>query len=476
MAKDRGAGSQIFAPFRALGHITDDVPFFVQQKGTADFVTVAIDKTFQIFNCAKLNIVCVGPQLPKRVAAVAAEGDLTFVASGNDVLAFKRSTLVHTLRGHSGTVRLLLTFGAHVLSVGDDRRLIAWDVAGESEVASVELGSKFTPSCILHPATYLNKVVLGSREGPLQLWNVRSCKLVYSFAGWGVEVRCMEQSPAVDVVGVGLADGRAVVHNLKADQTLMSFTQAEGPVTSLSFRTDGQAVLATGTTAGGVHLWDLEKRRLLASMKECHDAAVACVRFLNGEPVLLTSGADNALRMWLFDQADGTGRPLRGRSGHSAPPTRLRYYGTDSYNLLSAGLDRSFRLFCTIQESQSCELSQGRVAKKARIAQVPKEELKLPPVVAFDACSLRERDWANIVTAHEGHPAAYTWRWETKALGQHRLPTTDGTPVKCVALSTCGNFAYVGSAGGVIDRYNLQSGIHRATYKRARRFGGVGRG
>ena len=54
-----------------------------------------------------------------------------------------------------------------------------------------------------HPATYLNKVVLGSRQGRLQLWNVRSRALVYEFAGWGSGVTCIEQSTAVDVVAVG---------------------------------------------------------------------------------------------------------------------------------------------------------------------------------------------------------------------------------------------------------------------------------
>ena len=29
-----------------------------------------------------------------------------------------------------------------------------------------------------HPSTYLNKILLGSRQGQLQLWNIRTCKLV----------------------------------------------------------------------------------------------------------------------------------------------------------------------------------------------------------------------------------------------------------------------------------------------------------
>jgi hypothetical protein len=35
-----------------------------------------------------------------------------------------------------------------------------------------------------------------------------------------------------------------------------------------------------------------------------------------------------------------------------------------------------------------------------------------------------------------------------------------------VAVSCCGNFALVGNDAGRVDRYNLQSGIHRGTYWR----------
>ena len=45
------------------------------------------------------------------------------------------------------------------------------------------------------------------------------------------------QSPAVDVMGVGLSSGRILLHDIRADKTLMSFSQDWGPVTTLSFRT-----------------------------------------------------------------------------------------------------------------------------------------------------------------------------------------------------------------------------------------------
>lgn len=42
----------------------------------------------------------------------------------------------------------------------------------------------FHVSSIMHPETYLNKILFGSNEGALQLWNVKTNKLIYTFKGW----------------------------------------------------------------------------------------------------------------------------------------------------------------------------------------------------------------------------------------------------------------------------------------------------
>jgi hypothetical protein len=94
----------------------------------------------------------------------------------------------------------------------------------------------------------------------------------------------------------------------------------------------------------------------------------------------------------------------------------------------------------------------------------------------------RERDWANVITAHAGDPAAYTWRLAHFTLGEHALLPPDDSvsaqpagqqqqqqqraAVSAVAISACGNFGLVGNEAGRVDRYNLQSGLHRGTYAR----------
>ncbi|GMP41524.1 hypothetical protein CsSME_00011599 [Camellia sinensis var. sinensis] len=378
----------IFEPFRAIGYITSSVPFSVQRLGTETFVTVSVGKSWQIYNCAKLSLVLVGPQLPKKIRALAAYRDYTFAAYGNNIAVFKRAHQVATWSRHTAKVNLLILFGEHILSVDIDGNIFIWAFKGidqnHAPIGHILLEDKFSPTCIMHPDTYLNKVILGSQEGSLQLWNISTKKKLYEFKGWKSSICCCISSPALDVVAVGCADGKIHVHNIRYDEEIVTFTHStRGAVTALSFSTDGQPLLASGGSSGIISIWNLEKRRLQSVIREAHDSSIISLHFFANEPVLMSSSADNSVKMWIFDTSDGDPRLLRFRSGHSAPPVCIRFYANGRH-ILSAGQDRAFRLFSVIQDQQSRELSQRHVSKRAKKLRLKEEEIKLKPVISFD--------------------------------------------------------------------------------------------
>ncbi|XP_024544156.1 WD repeat-containing protein 36 [Selaginella moellendorffii] len=461
----------IFEAFRAIGYISDGVPFAVQRSGVETLVTVSVGKAWQRFNCSKLLLVFVGPQLEKSIRALACYEGFTFAASGNNVVVFDRAHQIAVWKAHSSKIKYLLEFGHFILSSDTEGHVCVWDTGILSTkedgkpIAELHLGRGVT--CLMHPQTYLDKVLFGFEDGRLQLWNIKSRKMVHEFKGWNSPVLTCVSSPALDVVGIGCGDGKIHVHNIRYDETIATFTHTtRGGVTALSFRTDGHAFLAAGGSSGAISIWDLEKKKLQTVINDAHDSEVASLHFLANEPVLMSNSKDNSLKMWIFDSLDGDARLLRYRSGHSAPPTCIRYYG-EGRCILSGGQDRAFRLFSTIQDQQSRELSQGNVTKRAKRLKLKEEEIKLAPIVAFDAAEIRERDWCNVVTCHLDDCSAYTWRLQNFVIGEHVLkPCPEKpSPVKVCSISACGNFVTLGTASGHIERFNLQSGLHRGSYR-----------
>ena len=60
----------------------------------------------------------------------------------------------------------------------------------------------------------------------------------------------------------------------------MTLHHEGGPVTGVSFRTDGVAVMASSSTTGSIAIWDLEGKRLLGQLDQAHHGAVASIHCL----------------------------------------------------------------------------------------------------------------------------------------------------------------------------------------------------
>ncbi|KAL2912352.1 rRNA-processing protein utp21 [Polyrhizophydium stewartii] len=418
-AKKRQA---LFVPFRALGYVTADIPMSVQARGQAYFITSSIGDSFQIFDGDKMRLLFVGPKMDSPITAIASFKDLTFAASQSSIVVFSRAKEVFRLKpkGASADITHLLVLGELLFSVDLDNAIRMWDFKAREYVNEISLGRNFTVTSILHPSTYLNKVLLGSQQGSMQLWNVRSMKMIYEFKAYASPIATLAQSPSIDVVAIGLLDGTIILHNIKADKEILRFKQ-DGKVTAVSFRTDGQPVMATASMYGDIALWDLDERRLIHVMKGAHDAAVHTCMFYNGTPILLTASSDNSIK---------------------------------------ASAERP----ALIRDAQNVELSQGSLEEQAKKTGSHIDALKLPQIVQFSANTAKEKEWDNIITCHINQTVARTWHFQRKAIGKHQLVSLDGSSIKAVAVSACGNYGFIGTIKGRIDRFNMQSGQHRQAY------------
>ena len=383
------------------------------------------------------------------------------------------------------------------------------------------------PYAATHPSTYVNKIVIGGtdktqKQSAMILLNIRSKKIIHSFqclppknAGC---VTTLAQSPAVDTLAVGTDYGAVHLVNLRHDRLLFT-VKHKSKVQSVSFRTDSSALqyqiapMAVGTLDGSITIWDLSpsssagstetgdskssNRTVLCQMKHVHRGGVAKLEYLPQEPLLLSTGiVSNSIKMHIFDNPDHSGRILRQRCGHAGgPPSVLSYIhpstgglmanaadGTDaasSCQLVSAGSkDHTVRLFSSARSVLDKEFGQGLgLEKRAKqLGLSSKEELLLPVVRDMAFSQARSRDWGDMVTIHHQHSIAYVWSTKRGAqsgpvlrqpewnVSARKPPPPASTHATALSLSPCGNFCVVGTAGGKIYKYNVQSGQPRGSY------------
>jgi U3 small nucleolar RNA-associated protein 21 len=536
--------SRVFAPYRTVGLISPTaVPFTSVPLGKTTFqITTSVGRSLQTYDLRRgLSLVFITrPQTPELITATAAWKDKVLAAWGGEgpdsargVWIYKRGKREVELEYPSDcqeNVKAICIFGCWIIGVCETQLLVWKSTNFELYTSLRGISPMPFTKCITSLPTFLNKIIVGRQDGSAEIWNVSSGKLVYTIlppsTAYGA-VTAIEPTPALSLVAIAFENGPLLIHDVKADQTIIQLsTPAGAPVTSISFRTDGlgagedgqtAGVMATASTASGdVTLWNLNNggrksgvlRAAHAQPTESTPGGTSRVEFLSGQGILVTSGLDNSLKTWILDETpfNPVPRILHERRGHGAPITNLEFLpvGSDGADdtgkwLLSGSKDRSLWGWSLRRDGQSQELSQGAVQKKAKKQGLlsgtrdPFHDLKCPPITSM-ACSLN-RDggmgaipgkhpiwqqggkgkkvdaevaastgWESVLTAHENDKKARTWFWGRKRAGRWAFETGDGGNVTSIAMSPCGTFGLVGSEKGGIDMFNMQSGIHRQRF------------
>jgi WD40 repeat protein len=86
-------------------------------------------------------------------------------------------------------------------------------------------------------------------------------------------------------VFITLFPNRSVIQSLRRGYKLIS---------------DGQPILATGSSNGSIASWDLSKGgRLLHVNREAHEQGVTGLEFVPGQQLLISSSGDNSVKVSL---------------------------------------------------------------------------------------------------------------------------------------------------------------------------------
>lgn len=135
---------------------------------------------------------------------------------------------------------------------------------------------------------------------------------------------------------------------------------------------------------------------------------------------ILSSGADNTIRILGYDSNLTVIQQIKHRTGHRGGVSLAKFYRENSSNivhaaetcpfLLTAGLDKTLR-YVQIYQRNNSELF------SSHDKQYPSE------VIDFDACELRDEHWANVVTAHRGEDFCHLWAFYKNKELIEPLPT-----------------------------------------------------
>ncbi len=243
------------------------------------------------------------------------------------------------LQGHRGTVQSLSWHkgGRYLVSGGEDAKVRIWDVeTGDcvedlskhsASVVSVSFspsgdfiatGSKdgsvlllrFPGSTVVHDKKFSGhayavrfshdeKLVANrSRRGTVVLWDLHTGQEVYRLEGarYGDAVTHISFHPRGDIVAVTVGNRFFRTWSIASSEVVADIGNHEARVNDMCFSPDG-SYIASCDSAGSLHLYDAANGSTVAQIA-AHNGPANCVRFSSDGAILVTGGADAAVRIW----------------------------------------------------------------------------------------------------------------------------------------------------------------------------------
>ena len=223
--------SRIFEHVHTVASFCGDVGAEVKYDTNLNTIHVitAVGNQYNVYSLSNLAKLYASDLLPSKITCLAAQDYTIACVCDQTIHICVRGKVVASYKEHCASILGIFFMADYVLT---------WDIDSEIHIfhkvtcecySTLSLQqSNFSVSAILHPYTYLNKILVGSHSGELQLWNVKTVKRIHEFKKWtfgGSGITCMSQSPVVDVVAIGYSCGTILVCNIKTESLILKFNQ-----------------------------------------------------------------------------------------------------------------------------------------------------------------------------------------------------------------------------------------------------------
>lgn len=240
------------------------------------------------------------------------------------------------LEGHEGGAAAVSYSpdGRTLISAGADRRLKVWDVA-VAETASLLAEAKAHESPVYAAAFSPDGSAWATAgyDKTLRVWDAAT-RAPRKVAATRAALFALAWSP--DGKSLACAGDEGAVRVVDSDGSRVWELRHGAPLRALAWSKEG--LIAAGAEDGGLSLWAPGRsvKEPAARLALAHAGGVTAAAFSPDGKVLVTAGADRALRVWSLPD-------LRLTSifrGHLSPPTSLAFF-SDGLTLVSGGPDKA---------------------------------------------------------------------------------------------------------------------------------------
>jgi tRNA A-37 threonylcarbamoyl transferase component Bud32/tetratricopeptide (TPR) repeat protein len=197
-------------------------------------------------------------------------------------------------------------------------------------------GNRQPADCLAY-VPFSRKIVTGSREGQIVIWDFALKKKISALGKPGLPVRALAANPKGKQVAVGTDDGAVSFWSVNSFRQTAVRTGHAGPVTALAYSSDGRWLISGGADGSviSVHLPTGRENRYQAA-----GGPVCALAIGDKGRTFVTGGSDGKLHFW----ETGNKEYLRVVEAHSSPVVALNA-AADGRKCVSGGGGRLLKIW-----------------------------------------------------------------------------------------------------------------------------------
>jgi WD40 repeat protein len=183
-----------------------------------------------------------------------------------------------------------------------------------------------------------HKIVTGSRDKTLKIWDVETGKCLAILFGHTSTVRAVVWSPDGQRILSGSRDKTLKIWNAITYQEIRTIPASDEWIRAVAWSPDSTKVVSTGDDLT-IKVWDAETSLLILTCS-AHEKAVRAVAWSPDGTRLLSASDDKTLKIWDAQ----TGNLVQTLSGHKNW-VRGSMWSPDGQKIVSSGRDRSIKIW-----------------------------------------------------------------------------------------------------------------------------------
>ncbi|MCJ1413006.1 hypothetical protein MMC19_007107 [Ptychographa xylographoides] len=232
-----------------------------------------------------------------------------------------------TLAGHVMGVWAMVPWGDTLVSGGCDRDVRVWNMATGASMHTLR-GHTSTVRCL--KMSDANTAISGSRDTTLRVWDIPSGTCRGILMGHQASVRCLEIHG--DLVVSGSYDTTAKIWSISTGQCLRTLQGHFSQIYAIAF--DGVRI-ATGSLDTSVRIWNPTDGSCQAILQG-HTSLVGQLQMRG--TTLVTGGSDGSVRVWSLNSYS----PIHRLAAHDNSVTSLQF---DDTRIVSGGSDGRVKIW-----------------------------------------------------------------------------------------------------------------------------------